>query len=60
MGTKKKIKISTKKELLKLLEPYDDNMKIVDVNFEPLEGIMEVALEDKYNLYVDEQAIMIY
>lgn len=60
MGIKKNLKINTKKELLKLLEPYDDDMKIVDVNFEPLEGIMEVELEDKYNPYNDEKAIMLY
>lgn len=60
MGTKKKLKINTKKELLELLEPYDDDMKIVDVNFEPLEGVMEVELEDRYNPYNDEKAIMLY
>ena len=60
MGIKKNLKINTKKELLELLEPYDDDMKIVDVNFEPLEGIMEVELEDKYNPYNDEKAIMLY
>ena len=60
MGIKKNLKINTKKELLELLEPYDDDMKIVDVNFEPLEGIMEVELEDRYNPYNDEKAIMLY
>ena len=60
MGTKKKLKINTKKELLELLKPYDDDMKIVDVNFEPLEGVMEVELEDRYNPYNDEKAIMLY
>ena len=60
MGTKKKLKINTKKELLELLAPYDDDMKIVDVNFEPLEGVMEVELEDRYNPYNDEKAMMLY
>ena len=52
----------TKQELIKLLEPFPDDMEVVDTTFYSIDGVQESTWEHTNYPYdkPDKQVIMIY